>query len=93
MQYYKLIKDGETVGVATYKNTSYKYVEISEKEYNEYNQQKEYELKKQEKREEILTQLKAIDEKSIRALRANEQDRLDELEAQAILLRKELQKL
>lgn len=39
---------------------------------------------------QILTQLNAIDFKSIRAIRANELDRLAEYEAQAIELRKKL---
>ena len=48
---------------------------------------------KEARKEEILNQLKEIDNKSIRALRADEQERLNELEAQAIELRKELQEL
>ena len=48
---------------------------------------------KEARKEEILNQLKEIDNKSIRALRANEQERLNELEAQAVELRKELQEL
>ena len=48
---------------------------------------------KEARKEEILNQLKEIDNKSIRALRADEQERLNELEAQAVELRKELQEL
>lgn len=48
---------------------------------------------KEARKGEILNQLKDIDDKSIRALRANEQERLNELEAQAVELRKELQEL
>ena len=50
-------------------------------------------LAKEARKEEILNQLKEIDNKSIRALRADEQERLNELEAQAVELRKELQEL
>lgn len=48
---------------------------------------------KEARKEEILNQLKEIDDKSIRALRSNEQERLNELEAQAVELRKELRVL
>ena len=50
-------------------------------------------LAKEARKEEILNQLKEIDNKSIRALRADEQERLNELEVQAVELRKELQEL
>lgn len=45
---------------------------------------------KQGRRTEILAELEAIDFKSIRPLRAGDQARVDELEAQAVALRAEL---
>ena len=48
---------------------------------------------KQERKQEILEELNALDLKSIRALRANEAERLQELENQAIELRNELNSL
>lgn len=39
---------------------------------------------------EVLLQLEEIDKKSIRALRVNDSPRLEELEAQAVLLRQQL---
>lgn len=46
-----------------------------------------------QQRQELLSSLIAIDSKSIRALRENNQDRLAELENQAELLRSELKNL
>ena len=46
-----------------------------------------------ERKAEILNELNALDLKSIRALRANETERLQELETQAIELRKEYNSL
>lgn len=48
---------------------------------------------KEERKQEILEELNALDLKSIRALRANETERLQELENQAIELRNELNSL
>lgn len=46
-----------------------------------------------ERIEQIHVQLMEIDIKSIRALRANETERLAELEAEAVALREELERL
>lgn len=48
---------------------------------------------KQTKKVEILKELEELDLKSIRVLRANEAERLEELEARAISLRNELSNL
>jgi hypothetical protein len=48
---------------------------------------------KEERKQEILEELNALDLKSIRALRANEVERLQELENKAIELRSELNSL
>lgn len=60
------------------------------------NPEYEEEVAKQEKEKrkgEILAELDQLDLKSIRALRAGEEDRLAELEAQAVELRNELNAL
>lgn len=58
----------------------------------EYEQKQEVK-KRSEKISAITQKLNALDLKTIRPLRSGETDRLKELEAQAIELRKELQKL
>jgi hypothetical protein len=48
---------------------------------------------KTERKAQILSELSDIDFKSIRALRANDKEKLDELEAKAVTLRQELSSL
>lgn len=89
-KYYKLLNDGRVVGVSTYRSTAFECIEITEEEFEKFNFVREKETETEDKKQEILTKLKEIDEKSIRALRNNEQYRLDTLEAQAVELREKL---
>ena len=72
-------------------------VEETDKEYvlygDEYvlkTKEVEKQIYKEQRTPEILKALEELDLKSIRALRANEIDRLEELESQAEILREEL---
>ena len=68
-------------------------IEISQEEYEQLANEKQALREKEERKQEILLQLNEIDNKSIRALRNNEADRLQELEKQAEELREELKEL
>ena len=68
-------------------------IKISQEEYEQLANEKQALREKEERKQEILLQLSEIDNKSIRALRNNEADRLQELEKQAEELREELKEL
>ena len=107
MTYYVHIKDKKIVGHGQARNLTNNVIniEISEEIYNnikryEYINNELVEIKnydelqaKEQRKQEILEELNALDLKSIRALRANEAERLQELENQAIELRKEYNSL
>lgn len=67
-------------------------IEISQEEYEQLANEKQALREKEERKQEILLQLNEIDNKSIRALRNNETDRLQDLEKQAEKLRQEIKK-
>ena len=67
--------------------------EITKKEYEKIEKEKQVLREKEERKQEILLKLNEIDNKSIRAMRTNDSERLDDLEAQAEILREELRKL
>lgn len=107
MKYYAHVRNNEIASKGQCKllNADILNLEISQELYDDlerynyinnefvinpnYDEQKRIE----ERKAEILNELNTIDLKSIRALRANETDRLQELENQAIELRQELNSL
>ena len=107
MKYYAHIRNNNINGKSQCKllNTNTINIEISQEIYdnlekynyinNEFVLIPNYEeLKaKEERKAEILNELNTLDLKSIRALRANETDRLQDLENQAIALRQEYNSL
>jgi hypothetical protein len=107
MKFYAHIRNNEIASKGQCKllNTDTINLEISQEIYdnlekynyinNEFVINPNYDEQKriEERKAKILNELNALDLKSIRALRANETDRLQELENQAIELRKEYNSL
>lgn len=91
---YKLEYDNEIMtSEVPFKMGELEAVEISKEEFEELEAKKEAKMQKEQKKQEILLKLQEIDNKSIRAMRTNDNERLNDLEAQAEILREELRKL
>jgi len=91
---YKLKINNEImISEAPFKIGNTEAKEITKKEYEKIEKEKQALREKEERKQEILLKLNEIDNKSIRVLRTNDSERLDDLEAQAEILREELRKL
>lgn len=91
---YKLEYDDEImISEVPFKMGELEAKKITKKEYEKIEKEKQALEEKEQKKQEILLKLNEIDNKSIRAMRTNDSERLDDLEAQAEILREELKKL
>lgn len=91
---YKLeINNKIFTALVPFETENKKAQEITQEEYDEIIALQQQETEKEMQRNEILIQLNELDKKSIRALRNNENDRLEAIEAQAEALRKELKEI